>query len=265
MSSDILDLPALPPDARQAYGADPSQFGELRLPRRASDGPWPLVCIVHGGYYRARYDLSYMTHLASTLTEDGVATWTIEYRRLGEPGSGWPGTFRDVSDALDFVRTLQRVDTSRIVTLGHSAGGQLALWLANRPPELSAADPVPVTGVVALAPVADLARAWELQVSNGVIDELMGGAPHKVPDRYALASPIERVPIGVPQIVIHGTADSHVPFELSDRYVGAARAAGDPTELVTLPGIDHFAPIDPRAHAFTATREAVLRCLLERS
>jgi acetyl esterase/lipase len=259
MSSDILDLPPRLPDARREYGPDPSQFGELRLPHGAPGGPWPVVCVVHGGYYRARYDLSYMTHLSSALTEDGVATWTLEYRRLGEPGGGWPGTFRDVSDAFDVLRTLQHVDPSRVIALGHSAGGHLALWLANRPLELSAPDPLAITGVVALAPVADLERASKLQLSGSVVDELMGGTPSQNPERYALVSPIQRVPSGVPQIVIHGTADTDVPFELSERYVTAARAAGDPAELVSLPGVDHFAPIDPRAQAFTATREAVLR------
>jgi acetyl esterase/lipase len=218
---------------------------------------------VHGGYYRARYDLTYMGHLAAALTRNGVATWTIEYRRLGESGGGWPGTFRDVSDALDFVRHLDNVDATRVMTLGHSAGGQLALWLANRPPELSGPHPLRVTGVVALAPVADLARASQLGLSDAVVDQLMGGAPAHKPDRYALASPIQRVPLGSPQIVIHGTADTHVPVELSERYVAAARAAGDPAELVALAGVDHFDPIDPRREAFAVTRDAVLRLLAD--
>jgi acetyl esterase/lipase len=223
-----------------------------------------VVCVVHGGYYRARYDLTHIGHLAAALTKERVATWTIEYRRLGQDGGGWPGTFLDVGAALDSLRQLAEkipLDVTRVISLGHSAGGQLALWLAGRPRELRGPDPLPLAGVVALAPVADLARGWELRLSNGVVNELMGGGPAIEPDRYAQTSPIQRVPLGLPQVLIHGTADTSVPYELSDRYVAAARAAGDRVELVTLPGVDHFAPIDPRTEAFSATREAVLRLL----
>ena len=267
--SDILSLLAPPADAQHAYGAEPSQFGELRLPRAAAGRRAPVVCIIHGGYYRTRYDLTYIGHLAAALIRDRIATWSIEYRRLGEPGSGWPGTLLDVAAGFDALRQLDGrypLDLSRVVVLGHSAGGHLALWLASRPgipsgTELSTSDPLPVAGVVALAPVADLARASALRLSDAVVDQMMGGAPRDVPERYALASPIQRVPLGVPQVVVHGTADEDVPLELSKRYVAAARAAGDPAELVALAGVDHYAIIDPRAQAFAATREATRRLL----
>jgi acetyl esterase/lipase len=269
MSSDILDLLPQPADACRAYGNDASQFGELRLPRGAAGPPWPVTCIIHGGYYRARYDLTYISHLAVALTDSGIATWSIEYRRLGEAGGGWPGTFIDVGAGLDALRQLAQkhaLDLTRVITLGHSAGGHLALWLASRPrlpadAELSEPNPLPVQGVVALAPVADLTRASELQVSDGVVDQFIGGTPDQMPERYALASPMQRLPLGVPQIVVHGTADTDVPFELSDRYVRAAQAAGDAADFVTLPGVDHFDPIDPRTEAFTSTRAATQRLL----
>jgi acetyl esterase/lipase len=232
-------------------------------------GPWPVACVVHGGYYRARYDLGYIGHLAAALARVGVATWSIEYRRIGQAGGGWPGTFLDAGAALDDLRRLaprHALDLDRVVTLGHSAGGQLALWLASRsrlPPgsELSAPDPLPTAGVVALAPVADLERASRLRLSEGIVDELLGGTPESVPDRYQLTSPVLRLPLGVPQVVIHGTADDSVPLELSQTYAAAAEAAGDRAELVVPPGADHFDIVDPRTPTFDATRQAVLRLL----
>jgi acetyl esterase/lipase len=225
--------------------------------------------VLHGGYYRARYDLGYIGHLAAALAAEGIATWSVEYRRLGQPGGGWPSTFLDVGAGLDALRQLaanHALDLTRVITLGHSAGGHLALWAAGRDrlatsAELGATEPLPVGGVVALAPVADLERASELGLSNGVVDQLMGGPPAAVPERYKLASPLRRLPLGIPQVVLHGTADAHVPFELSERYVAAARAAGDLAALVALPGIDHFDPIDPRTPSFGATRSAARRLL----
>lgn len=269
MSSDILSVSPPVAGTRRGYGTDPSQFGELRLPSGAPDGDWPVVCVVHGGYYRARYDLAHISHLAAALTEDGIATWSIEYRRLGQLGGGWPGTFVDVGAALDALRALASpyaLDLEHVVTLGHSAGGQLALWLASRSKlgmgtEVSTAEPLAVAGVVALAPVADLAQASALRLSDGVVDQLMGGPPELVAERYALTSPMDRLPLDVPQMVVHGTADTDVPLDMSERYVSAARVAGDRVEFFKLSGVDHFDPIDPRAPAFAATREAVLRLL----
>jgi fermentation-respiration switch protein FrsA (DUF1100 family) len=126
---------------------------------------------------------------------------------------------------------------------------------------LSVATPLWVAGTLALAPVADLARGSALGLSNGVVDDLLGGTPRAVPERYALTSPAQRLPLGVPQLVVHGTADTAVPFELSEAYVAAARAAGDPAELIPLPGVDHFDIIDPRTSAFAATRQAAQRLL----
>jgi acetyl esterase/lipase len=271
VSREILSLPPPTYDVRHAYGAEPSQFGQLRLPTRG-EGPWPVACVVHGGYYRARYDLGYIGHLAAALAQDGLATWSIEYRRIGEAGGGWPGTFLDAGAALDALRQLaptHALDLDQVVTVGHSAGGQLALWLASRArlpggSALSAADPLRVVGVVALAPVADLERASRLRLSEGIVDEVLGGTPEAVPERYALISPSRRVPLGVPQVVIHGAADDSVPLELSQTYAAAAAVAGDPIELLVLPGADHFDAVDPRTRTFEATRRAVQRLIQSR-
>jgi acetyl esterase/lipase len=269
----MLDLPWIfaqeppPADARLAYGADPSQFGELRLP--AGPGPHPVVVLVHGGYWRALYDLAYMGHAGAALAAAGWATWNIEYRRLGNPGGGWPGTFHDLGAATDHLRVLARsypLDLARMVALGHSAGGHAALWLAGRkrvPPAspLYQPDPLPLRAAVPLAPVADLRLGWELGLSGGVVELLLEGSPDAVPDRYAAANPLELLPLGVPQILIHGTADTDVPIRLSEGYQARAAALGDPARLITLPGVEHFAVVDPRSAVWPQVRAAVQQAM----
>ncbi|HEX5504508.1 MAG TPA: alpha/beta hydrolase [Thermomicrobiales bacterium] len=244
---------------RHAYGPAPAQCGDLRLP--AGAGPCPVVILIHGGYWRARYGLDLMDGLGDDLARRGVASWNIEYRRVGEAGGGWPGTFQDVSRAADTLRDLATrhpLDLARVVAVGHSAGGHLALWLAARPRLDPAArrllapgppDP-PLAGVVGLAGVNDLALAWRLGLSNGAAGELLGGGPDTVPGRYAAASPAALLPLGVPQVLLHGSADADVPLELSTAYAAAATAAGDTVRLRELPGVDHFAPIDPHSAAW---------------
>src|SRR3954454_10055416 len=132
----ILDLPPPPADARVRYGADPNQFGDVRVPKGA--GPHPLIVNIHGGFWRSRYDLLHAGHLCAALAKAGIATWNLEYRRVGNPGGGWPGTFEDLTQGFLFVRELGRrfhFDAKRIATMGHSAGGQLALVLAAHHPE----------------------------------------------------------------------------------------------------------------------------------
>jgi acetyl esterase/lipase len=224
-----------------------------------------VVVLLHGGYWRARYGLEYFGHAASVLRDQGLAVWNVEYRRLGNPGGGWPGTFLDVGDALDALRDLADrfpLDLGRVVTLGHSAGGHLALWATarHRLPDgdpLATPAPLPLAGAIALAGVSDLRRAWELQLSNAVVTELLGGSPETVGDRYRSASPFELLPLGVPQILIHGDADGHVPSEISERYHRAALAAGDPCELTVLPGAGHFEVVDPRTAEWRTVRAAV--------
>jgi acetyl esterase/lipase len=263
MGREILDMPAPPADARLHYGPDPLQFGDLRLPHGA--GPYPIVIVLHGGFWRARYTLEYTGHLCTALARDGIATWNLEYRRLGNPGGGWPGTFLDVAMGADHVRALAKkypLDLKNVISLGHSAGGHLAVWLAARhkiPPgdTLASADPVAMRGAVPLAGVVDLRRAWELRLSDGVVGELMGGPPDKLPKRYHAGSPIELVPLGGRVRLLHGTEDSVVPIEISNGYQKAASRVGDDARLVVLPGADHFAAVDPRSEHWQIVEKTV--------
>jgi acetyl esterase/lipase len=260
----ILTSPPPEADLRPAYGRDPLQFGELRLPPGAR--PHPVAIVLHGGFWRAAYDLIHIGHLAAALTAAGVATWSIEYRRIGNPGGGWPGTFADVAAAADHLRALApaySLDLGRVVTVGHSAGGHLALWLAARRRipaghPLAAPDPLPVRRAVGLAAVSDLRMCWELGLSNGVAAEFLGGSPDTVPERYAVGSPAALLPLGVPQVLIHGTEDDTVPLAVSEVYRDTAVALGDPVMLIPLPGLEHFALIDPESAAWPVVREAVL-------
>ena len=262
MGDPLLVRAAPPADVRLAYGDDPAQFGDLRLP--AGSGPHPCIVAIHGGFWRARYDLEHLGHLCQALTAVGLATWSIEYRRVGNLGGGWPGTFRDVvagTAHLFAIAGQHRIDPGAVVVLGHSAGGHLALWLAGlgAVPAASpiAADPLPFRGAVALAGVLDLHRAWELGLSNQAVAELLGGTPAEVPDRYAAASPAALLPLGVPHLLIHGADDDIVPPEISACFHATARALGDRSMLLELPGADHFAVIDPTTTAWPRIAAAI--------
>lgn len=263
----ILERVPPPADLRLAYGQDALQLGDLRLP--LGTAPHAVVVGMHGGYWRARYGLDYFGHLCAALTAAGVATWNIEYRRLGNEGGGWPGTLADVGRAVDYLRVLAPsygLDLAQVVTVGHSAGGHLALWTAGRhrlSPEsaLYASHPLPLRGVVALAGVCDLRRAWELRLSDNVTEQLLGGTPEQVPERYAAASPADLLPLGVPQVLIHGTEDTSVPYAISAEYSARTSAAGDEVELVTLADAGHFEIVDPQAAEFETVRRATLRML----
>lgn len=271
MAQHIFSTPAPPPDERIHYGNGPFHYGDLRLPRNGSPGPYPVVVVIHGGFWRARYDLEHIGHVCAALTAEGVATWNIEYRRAGNVGGGWPGTFLDVGAATDYLREIapeHNLDLGRVVVIGHSAGGHLALWVAGRHriPEdspLHMPNPLPVKAAVSLAGVADLDLSWEMNLSNGATEELLGGSPNEVPERYAVASPRELLPLGVPQALIHGTEDTEVPYEISEKYHVAALAAGDKVTLVTLPGTGHFELIDPKMPEWRNVAETVMGCVNE--
>lgn len=238
-SLEIMEVAPDPADHRIAWGTGAQQFGELRLP--SGIGPFPVIINLHGGFWRAQYDLRHAGHLCAALKRKGVATWNVEYRRIGQEGGGYPGTLQDAVAGCRHITQLASrfpLDLRRVVVMGHSAGGHLALYAAPQLP--------PIRGVVALAPVADLRRAQELNLSRGVVRLLMGASPDEAGDRYREASPIERVPLKLPQILVHGTEDDVVPIEISRLYAAAARAAGDPAELVELAGAGHFELIDPR-------------------
>ncbi len=239
MSREILSLPAPAADLRMAYGNHGSQFIDFRFPRTAST--LPLVVHIHGGFWRARFDLLHAGHLCAALTAAGFVTANLEYRRVGETGGGWPGTFDDVAAGLRAARERHGGGRGVIVT-GHSAGGHLALWLAAEEPELA--------GAVALAPVACLREAWEQRLGDGAVEELLRGSPDEVPEIYARACPARR-PSSVRRILIHGTADDIVPIELSREYVRLRSEDAGPVRLLELPGADHFDVIDPRCSSLS--------------
>lgn len=256
---------------RISYGPEDAQFGRLYLPEMP--GLHPVVILIHGGYWRARYDLTLMDGLAEDLGARGYAAWNIEYRRVGYAGGGWPGTFLDVARAADYLRVLATrysLDLRKVVPIGHSAGGHLALWLAARPrippgsPIASAsipanegeqAGPLPLAGAISLAGVLNLETAWKLHLSNDAVVELLGEGFPDATERYAVASPAALLPLGIAQVLVHGTKDEHVPIEISRAYAQEARAAGDPITYLELEGIDHFDVIDPRSSAWKVTLE----------
>lgn len=261
---DILARPAQPPGERLAYGLSALHFGELRLPTGA--GPQPVIVVIHGGCWRAENDAKHIAPLSAALTALGYATWTLEYRRVGDEGGGWPGTFLDIGKGVDFLRTIAEqhsLDLSKVVLLGHSAGGHLAMWAAARhqlpaSSELFTTDPLPVRGVVSLAGISDL-RAYS--AGTGYCNEsavlLMGGTPEARPDRYDQASPLELLPSGVHQRILHGSLDAIVPVSQSRLHATKARNAGDDAQLWLIPTAGHFELIVPEPPAWDRVVEAV--------
>ncbi|MGH9120167.1 MAG: alpha/beta hydrolase family protein [Acidimicrobiales bacterium] len=248
--------------AVHAYGPAPSQHGSLHVPD--GSGPHPVVVLLHGGFWWHRFDRSIMMPLAIDLVGRGYAVWNLEYRRVGEPGGGWPGTLVDVGDGIDRLASIgpgRGLATDRVVAVGHSAGGQLALWAAARPglpddvPGAGRDSGVTLRAAVAQAGVSDLRTAAALDLGPGAVVGLLGGRPDQQPARYALASPIERLPLGVPQLLVHGARDRLVPVAMSRAYAAAGRGAGDRVELVEWPGIGHFEVIDPAHPSWAAVVE----------
>jgi acetyl esterase/lipase len=237
----------LPPARQIAYGEHPDQVGNLHLPAEGI-GPWRTVVLVHGGFWEWGWDRTLMTPLARDLAARDFAAWNVEYRRVGQEGGGWPGTLADAAAAIDALADIDEVDASRVVTVGHSAGGHLALWLAGRH-RIAAGQPgagprVHPGGAVSQAGVADLVHGAEDGLGDGACRALLGGEPADVPGRYAVASPAALLPLGVPQLLVHGLLDDIVPPSQSRGYAEAAAAAGDDVELVELAAADHFDVIE---------------------
>jgi acetyl esterase/lipase len=244
-----------------SYGPDRSQRADLHLP--AGPGPHPVMVVIHGGSWQARYGRIVMRALIGDLTRRGWAAWNIEYRRIGN-GGGWPQTFADVAAAIDHLPELQApLDLDRVSVLGHSAGGHLALWAASRselapgmPGRLDGEPKVVLCRAIAQAGVCDLAGAYR-RWRGGAVLALMGGAPEELPDRYAAGDPLRLVPASVPVLLVHGTKDETVSVELSRAYERAARAVGAEIELVEIAGQAgrHRAHIDPRGAAWAAVAQ----------
>ncbi len=265
--TDLAELAKSPAGQKHSYGEDSLQFGELILP----DGPGrhPVIILIHGGCWLSAYDIKHSRSLANALAQDGVAVWNLEYRRVGDPGGGWPGTFLDVAMGADHLRVLANkypLDLSRVLAVGHSAGGHLALWLAARhkipaSSDIYNAKPIAISGVLPLAPASELDRLHQKAVCGQVVEKLIGGAPEIFPDRYQQATPSRLAPLGVPQIVIVGERDGAWGW-VSDAYVRAARAAGDAQiQLIKVPEAGHFEVIDPKSSAWPIVRDAARRLL----
>lgn len=230
------------------YGDHADQEADLRLPGGA--GPHPVAVLLHGGFWREPYRRDLMDPLAEDLTGRGWATWNLEYRRVGGAG-GWPATLEDVAAGITALAD-QPVELARLLLVGHSAGGHLALWAASR---------APAALVLSLAGVSDLEEAAELGLGDGAARELLGGAPAEVPQRYAAASPARLLPLRAPLLLVHGDADDRVPVATARRFAALATVTATPCELLELPGVDHFSVIDPASPAWAATAAALDRLL----
>lgn len=257
MSEDILSRKPPPADRRVAYGSDANQFLDLRFPPAAGKpADRPLVINIHGGYWRAKYNLDHAGHLCAALTTKGVVTANLEYRRVGNEGGGWPGTFEDIRSAYHFLTQHAReyqVDPRKSVVMGHSAGGQLALCLAAHEPALM--------GAVSLAGVVNLQEAYRLHLSNDAVVEFLRGTPAEVPEHYHEADPMRLAITPAKQWLIHGLSDDVVPAAFSLNYV-VAKSKKEDAHLLEIAGADHFDLIDPRSAAWKQVEDAVVRLVL---
>ncbi len=246
------------------YGSAPAQVCELHLP---AGEPRAVAVLVHGGFWRARYDRTQEHAVAADLVARGWAAWNVDYRGVGEgvsAGGGWPATFEDVAAAVDLLADVAPglpvgLPLDRVAAVGHSAGGQLALWIAGRhrlPAAAPGAGPrVRPVAAVAQAGVVALADAARAGVGNGAVVDLLGATPDADPRRYALTDPVALVPLGVPVLAVTGDDDESVPWQLSASWAAAARAAGDDVTLHVAPGEGHMGHTDPRSPVWAVARE----------
>lgn len=271
MSAETLfGLAPSAPDIAAGFGPG---SGELFLPERplgAHLRKWPIVIAIHGGCWRAKYDRSHIRPFCRALTTLGCAVWNIEYRSVGNGGE-WPVIFEDVAAAVTSLAgfaELHALDLDRVITVGHSAGGHLALWLAaeneNRFRNLSgspSSQPIKIVGVLSLAGITDLADTLKCGVCTGNIVPLLGGTPDQVSSRYAMASPIQRLPLGVPQILIHGRLDDDVPVDHVRPYVERATSHGDNVALEIVDACGHFELVSPHSVAWSCVVQSLEQLL----
>ncbi len=251
--------------SRHKYGPDQWQFGDLRMPKE--NRSVPILVLIHGGFWRPQYGLDLMEPMASEFVRNGYATFNIEYRRSGQHGGGWPGTLDDMTSAVNYLTVLAStypLDLNRVTLIGHSAGGQMALWMAGRHllpknQALNGARTMPLQRVVSLAGVVDLLAMWQIAHGQDPVEKFLGGPPTMWPDRYREASPINLLPTDTLTVLVHGTEDSRVPLAQSQNYWLKARTQNSPVTLKTLPGVDHFQLIDPHSAAWPTVMAAVTK------
>ncbi|MFL5297793.1 MAG: alpha/beta hydrolase family protein [Phenylobacterium sp.] len=255
---DYMKQPRHQPDAVIHYGRAPGQVAELFLP--AGKGPHPVVVLLHGGCFLKQFEgLAQTSAIAADLARRGYAVWNLDYRKLGEPGAGYPGTFQDVATGVDRLRAEAShydLDIRRVVALGHSAGGHLALWAASRTrlpatSPLHAPDPLPVAAAISLAGIGDLkgqGKVFALPCGDDTLDLLIDAAHRKAP--YADTSPAELLPTGGKVVMVHGVYDSVMPPYTGLAYAQAAQRLGDRAEVVTIPNAGHFDLVIPGGPAW---------------
>lgn len=253
------------PSMTFAYGPDQMQKVDLWLPE--GPGPFPVVLMVHGGCWQTSIaDRSLMNWIAADLTKSGVAVWNIDYRGVDRTGGGYPGTFADAAAAADLLRAKAgeyRLDMRRIMAVGHSAGGHLALWLAGRAKlpmgsPLRSADPLRIDHVISLGGLPDL-EATAASPDNGcgteVVAKLVGTGRA---DPYADTSVPRLLPLGVPQDLVNGREDRIIPFRFATDYVAKAQAAGDRAALHVVPDTGHVELIAPKTAAWAEAKRLIL-------
>lgn len=264
---ELIALPYNKADQRFSYGEHSGQYAELRVPR--GKGPFPVVILIHGGCFRADFPgLNGIAPMADMLRKAGFASWNVEYRRIGDTGGGWPGTYQDVAAAIDKLRDVSagnRLDLSRVILLGHSAGAHLAHWAAFRSKLVENSDlyrpnPLPVRGVINLAGRVDMTdgiTAYDAACFDTVVEKMLGGTPQTHALRYREVSPEANLPLGVSQTLISGQFEEFVPLAKSGAFVAKAGAAGDDARLIVIPGIGHFETASP----FSAAWPEILRTI----
>jgi len=265
------NLPA--PDHRLSYGTNELNFGELRLPKGA--GPFPVVVLIHGGCWKAQLpgldpratSLDLLKPIAAALAETGIASWNVEYRRVGNDGGSWPGTFHDVGRAIDFLRTIAEkhsLDLKRVIVGGHSAGGQLAFWAAARPKlppsnPLYSKEPLPLKAVLNLDGPIDLktgAAFTEQFCGFPAIHEFLGGSPDAYPDRYAAGSANSYMPLGVNQLIVMGALLGGISDQIST-YTKAAKSKGDNVTVLDLTKAGHFGFLFPKSDEWKSVQARI--------
>ena len=255
--SEIQALEYSAPNEVVPYGAGEYQFAEYWHPGTSEPA---LVILIHGGCWSNEYGLDHIRALASKLKGSGYAVWSTEYRRVGDVGGGWPGTFEDIADSLNYTDKLSNINQHAKFVMGHSAGGHLALWVAaagHLPLEspLGKRIETQIQGAIGLAPIADLA-AYSLGDNSCevVTEKLMGGSAIDLAERYALGSPSALLP-SIDSILIHGEGDTIVNISQSQRYAASSSRAS----IIPLKGLGHFDMINPEGPVFDRIIEALVR------